>query len=194
MQRTSRVPDDVDLVLRPDRRAAIRGQLTWLSIFAVTAVVAGAGAVVSGRLLGVWGIIALLCLTGWLLEVLGLRSEVMFGPVLAADREHLWVRTGGLWRPASVRLDWAEVNAVALHTWHGRREASARYLTFDFTEPVRAELDGVLDSTQDRRMRRLAMTFGSPLAVAEQYKELTLDEVVRGLRALAPSAVRFTRH
>jgi hypothetical protein len=187
------VPDDVTLVVRPERRAAVRGQLFTLTMFAVTTVIAAFGVAATGTLFGVWGVVGVLCLLGWVLEVLGLRSEVTFGPALAADNEHVWVRTGGFLRPMSVRLDWSEINGIALHTWHGRRNATARYLTFDLAEPVRAELAGSLDGTQDRRMRRLAMTFGSPIAISEQYKDLTLDEAIRDLRGLAPEDVRFTR-
>ena len=163
-------------------------------MFALTTVIAAFGVAVTGTLIGVWGVVGVLCLIGWVLEVLGLRSEIAFGPALAADTEHVWVRTGGFLRPASVRLDWPEINGIALHTWHGRRNARARYLTFDLAEPVREELAGALDGAQDRRMRRLAITFGSPIAISEQYKDLTLDEAVRGLRELAPEDVRFTRN
>lgn len=193
MQRTSRIPDDATLVVRPERRAAVRGQLLTLTAFAVTAVIAAFGVAATGTLLGAWGVIGALCLIGVVLEVLGLRSEVAFGPALAADAEHLWVRTGGLLRPASVRLDWSEINGIALHTWHGRRNATARYLTFDLDEPVSEQLAGALNGAQDRRMRRLAITFGSPIAISEKYKDMTLDEAVRGLQALAPDGVRFTR-
>ena len=44
----------------------------------------------------------------------------------------------------------------------------------------------------DRNTRRLAATFGSPLAISEQHKATSLDEAVRGLRELAPDGVRFT--
>jgi hypothetical protein len=193
VQRTGRVPDDVTLVVRPNRRSAVRGQLLTISMFAVTVVVAAFGVAATGTAFGVWGVIGLLCLTGWVLEVLGLRSEIALGPALAADGEHLWVRTGGFLRPTAVRLGWSEVKGVALRTWHGRRASSARYLTFDLVEPVRRALEGALDDAQDRRMRRLATGFGSPIAISEQYKDSSLDEVVRGLRALAPNEVRFTR-
>ncbi|OLF19564.1 hypothetical protein [Actinophytocola xanthii] len=193
MQRTSRVPDDATLVVRTDRRSAVRGQLLTLSMFAVTVLVAAFGVAATGTPLGVWGVVGVLCLAGWVLEVLSLRSEVALGPALAADDEHLWVRTGGFLRPTSVRLDWPEVRGIALHTWHGRRTSTARYLTFDLVEPVREALAGALDGAQDRRMRRLASGFGSPLAISEQYKDTSLDEVIRGLRPLAPERVRFTR-
>jgi hypothetical protein len=193
VQRTSRVPDDATLVVRPNRRAAVRGQLLTLSMFAVTVVVAAFGVAATGTPVGVWGVVGLLCLAGWVLEVLGLRSEVALGPSLAADGEHVWVRTGGFLRPTSVRLDWSEVKGIALRTWRGRRASTARYLTFDLAEPVRQALAGALDGTQDRRMHRLAKGFGSPLAISEQYKDRSLDEIVRGLRALAPDEVRFTR-
>lgn len=193
MQRTSRIPDDVTLVVRPERRAAVRGQLLTLSMFTVTTIIAAFGVVATGTPIGVWGVVGALCLLGLVLEVLGLRSEIAFGPALAADDEHVWVRTGGFLRPLSVRLDWPEINGIALHTWHGRRNATARYLTFDLPEPVRDALAGALDGTQDRRMRRLAITFGSPIAISEQYKDITLDQAVRDLRTLAPPDVRFTK-
>lgn len=194
MQRTTRIPDDATLVIRPNRRSAVRGQLLTISMFTVTTVIAGFGVAATGTLFGVWGAVGALCLLGWVLEVLGLRSEVTFGPALAADGEHVWVRTGGLLKPTSVRLDWTEINGITLHIWHGRRGATARYLTFDLAESVRDELRGALDGVQDRRMRRLATTFGSPLAISEQHKETSLDETLRGLRALAPDGVRFTRN
>ena len=193
MQRTTRIPDDATLVIRPVRNSAVRAQMLTLTMFAVTTVVAGFGVAATGTLFGVWGVIGILCLTGWVLEVLGLRSEVMFGPAFAADDEHVWVRTGGLLTPASVRLDWSEINSIALHTWHGRRGATARYLTFDLAESIRGELAGALDGSQDRRMRRLATTFGAPLAISEQHKDTTLDDAVRALRKLAPDDVRFIK-
>ncbi|GAB3442425.1 hypothetical protein [Actinophytocola sediminis] len=194
MQRTTRIPEDRTLVVRPERRAAIRGQLPTLVMFAVTTVIAVLGMVATGTAFGVWGVIGALCLLGCVLEVLGLRSEIAFGPALAADDTHVWVRTGGFLRPASVRLDWSEIKGIALTTWHGRRKSTARYLTFDLPEQVRTELAGSLDGAQDRRMRRLAITFGSPIAISEQYKDITLDETVRDLRALAGDGVRFTKN
>lgn len=193
MLRTNRLPEDATLVVRPDRRSTVLRQLPTITMFVVTTAVAAMGVAVTGSF-GVWGVVGLLCLTGWVLEVLGLRADVMFGPVLAADDEHVWVRTGGTFRPASVCLDWSEVNAIAIRTWHGRRNASTRYLTFDLVEPVREALAGALDGTQDRRMRRLALTFGSPIAISEQRKDTSLDEVIRGLRKLAPEGVRFTKN
>lgn len=194
VQRTTRIPDDLTLVVRPERRAATRGQLPTLAMFAVTTVVAGFGVAATGTVLGVWGVVGVLCLLGCVLELLGLRSEVAFGPALAADDEHVWVRTGGFLQPASVRLGWSEINGIVLYTWHGRRRATARYLTFDLVEPVSKELDGALNGAQDRRMRRLAITFGSPIAISEKYKDITLDETMRGLRDLAGEHVRFTRN
>jgi hypothetical protein len=182
------------MVVRPERRSATRGQLPTLVMFGVTTAIAVFGVVATGTVFGVWGVIGLLCLLGCVLELLGLRSEVAFGPALAADDEHVWVRTGGLFTPASVRLDWSEIKGIALHTWHGRRKSTARYLTFDLVEPVKKDLSGALDGAQDRRMRRLAITFGSPIAISEQYKDLTLDEAMRALRKLAPEGVRFTRN
>lgn len=194
MQRTSRIPDDVSLVVRPDRRAATRGQMFTLVTFGVTTVIAVFGVIATGTPIGVWGVVGVLCLLGFVLELLGLRAEIAFGPALAADDEHVWVRTGGFLQPASVRLDWSEVQGIALHTWHGRRKATARYLTFGLTDTVSKELSGALDGAQDRRMRRLAITFGSPIAISEQYKDTSLDETVRDLRSLAGEHVRFTKN
>jgi hypothetical protein len=80
-----------------------------------------------------------------------------------------------------------------LRTWQGRRNSTARYLTFDLTEPIRDQLAGSLDGAQDRRMRRLATTFGSPIAISEKHKEISLDDAVHDLRRLAPDGVRFTK-
>ncbi|WP_422653099.1 hypothetical protein [Actinophytocola sp.] len=192
MQRATRIPDDVKLVVRPSRGAAVREQWPTIAVFALTAVAAGFGVAATGTVLGVWAAVGLLCALGVVLELLILRSEIALGPALAADVDHVWVRVGGFLRPASVRLEWAEITTVALRTWHGRRSATARYLTILVTEPAKATLDGELAGVPDRRMRRLAGAFGSPLAISAKHKSETLDETVRGLRALAPDAVRFT--
>ena len=192
MQRTREIPDDVKLVVKPVRRSAVLGQLPTIVMFAATTVIAGFGVVATGTPVGVWGVVGALCLLGLVLEVLGVRSEVALGPTLAADTEHVWVRIGGFLTPASVRLDWAEINGIALRTWHGRRNATARYLTFDLAKPVADDLAGSLDGTQDRRMRRLANTFGSPIALSERHKDTTLDQTLRDLRALAPDGVRIS--
>jgi hypothetical protein len=192
VQRTKRIPDDAELVVRPVRRSAVLGQLPTIAMFAVTVAIAGFGVVATGTPVGVWGVVGALCLLGLVLEVLGVRSEVALGPALAADDEHVWVRIGGFLTPAAVRLDWAEVNGIALRSWRGRRKATARYLTFDLAKPVADDLAGSLDGTQDRRMRRLATTFGSPIAISERHKDTTLDQTVRGLRGLAPDGVRIT--
>ncbi|MCT2583218.1 hypothetical protein [Actinophytocola gossypii] len=192
MQRTRKIPDDAELVVNPVRRSAVLGQLPTIVMFAVTVVIAGFGVVATGTPLGVWGVVGALCLLGLVLEVLGVRSEVALGPALAADDKHVWVRIGGFLTPSSVRLDWAEVNGIALRTWQGRRRATARYLTFDLTRTVADDLAGSLDGTQDRRMRRLATTFGSPIAISERHKDTTLDQAVRRLRDLAPDGVRFS--
>lgn len=176
--------------MRPSRGSAVREQLPSIVVFALTTVAAGFGVAAAG--IGVWLVIGLLCALGVVLELLILRSEIALGPALAADAEHVWVRVGGFLRPVSVRLDWAEVTEVGLRTWRGRRNATARYLTLLVTDEAGARLDGELAGVLDRRMRRLATTFGSPLAISEKHKAETLDGTVRALRDLAPDGVRFT--
>lgn len=188
MQRAARVPDDVQLVVPAESRHALRAHGTTIAIFAGTTVVAGLGVATTGSV--VWLVIGSLCLTGVVLELLLVRAEVSFGPLLAADGEHVWVRAGGFTSPRSVRLDWPEVTVVTLHLWHGRRGATARYLSFDLTGEATAAL--AADPRLARRARRLTRTFGSPLAVAEQ-KARVLDDAVPLLRGLAPEGVRFTR-
>jgi hypothetical protein len=138
----------------------------------------------------VWVVIGILCLGGVGLELLLVRAQAGFGPLLAADSEHVWLRTGGFLSPRSVRLDWPEISAVTLHLWHGRRGATARYLSFELTESAMAEL--LADGRLAKRARRLTRVFGSPLAIAEQ-KARFLDEALRELRDLAPDGVRFTQ-
>jgi hypothetical protein len=192
VERASRIPADVKVVLHPSRPGAVREQLPSLAVFAVTAVAAGFGVAATGTAFGVWLVIGLLCVLGVVVELLILRSEIALGPALAADADHVWVRVGGFLAPVSVRLGWPEVTQIGLHTWQGRRRTTARYLTVRVTDEARAVLDGELAGVLDRRLRRLATTFGSPLAVSEQHKVPGLDEVVRGLRELAPEGVRFT--
>jgi len=150
-------------------------------------VAAGFGMAATGTLFGGWAVVGLVCVLGVALELLVVRSGLE--PVLAADADHVWVRIGGFPRPESVRLDWSEVTEVGLRSWQGRRRASARYLTLVATEPALAELARV---PIRRRLRRLAAEFGSPLAISGRHKSPSLDETVRGLRALAPDGVRFT--
>ncbi len=190
MERASRIPADVKVVLQPSRPGAVREQLPSIAVFTLTAVAAGFGVAATGTAFGVWLVIGLLCVAGVVVELLILRSDIALGPALAADTDHVWVRVGGFLRPESVRLEWSEVTRIALHTWRGRRRASARYLTLDVTDPTRAALAGLLS----RKLRRLTATFGSPLAFSEQHKSTSLDETVRGLRALAPDGVRFTNN
>jgi hypothetical protein len=168
----------------------VREQLPSIAVFTLTAVAAGFGVAETGTAFGVWMVIGLLCVLGVVVELLIVRSEIALGPALAADADHVWVRVGGFLRPESVRLEWAEITGVGLRTWHGRRHASARYLTITTTDAANAELAGLLD----RRARRLAATFGAPLAISEQHKATSLDETVRGLRELAPDGVRFTNN
>lgn len=192
MEQATRIPDDVTLVVQPDRRAVVRSALPMIIVFTVSALIALYGASVT-TWLGVWSIVAVLCLTGAVMDLLTVRSEISFGPAFAADRDHVWLRAGGYLRPASVRLDWTEVTAVTLHTWHGRRDATARYLLFNVTDKLGPELKGALNGSLDRHMRRLAKTFGAPLAVSDKHKTTTLDEAYRELRELGPSRVKFTR-
>jgi hypothetical protein len=182
------VPDDTKLVLPADSRRAVREHGTTIAIFAVTAVLAALGVGATGSL--VWVVIAVLCLAGGVLELLLIRAQAGFGPLLAADDEHVWVRSGGFLVPRSVRLDWAEITTVTLHLWRGRRNASARYLSFDLADEAAAELDA--DPVLAKRARRLARSFGSPLAVPEQ-KDRALDEALTVLRGLAPEHVVFTQ-
>ncbi|MPZ82270.1 MAG: hypothetical protein GEV28_18470 [Actinophytocola sp.] len=191
MQRATRLPDDTKLVVHPNRGSAVREQLPSTVVFALTTVAAGFGVAATGAF-GGWLVIGVLCAFGVVLELLVLRSEIALGPALAADAEHVWVRVGGFLRPASMRLDWAEITTVGLRTWQGRRNATARYLTILVTDEAKATLDGELAGVLDRRMRRLATTFGSPLAISAKHKAETLDDTVRGLGALAPDGVRFT--
>lgn len=177
--------------MRLPRDRAVREHVPTIAVFAFTAVVAGFGVAATGTALGVWGVVALLCLLGVVLELLVLRSQVGFGPLLAADDEHLWVRAGGFLAPRVVRVAWAEVTAVTLHLWRGRRNATARYLTVDLTDDATAELTA--DRWLSRRARRLTSTFGAPLALAEPAKAHFLDDAVRQLRSLAPDDVRVTK-
>ncbi|GAB1512856.1 hypothetical protein [Actinophytocola sp. KF-1] len=188
MQRAARIPDDAKLVVPAESRHALREHGTTIAIFAGTGLVAGLGVATTGSV--VWLVIALLCLGGVVLELLLVRAQAAFGPLLAADGDHVWVRAGGFTSPRSVRLDWPEITDVTLHLWHGRRGTTARYLSFDLTDEAMAAF--AADPRLARRARRLTSTFGSPLAVAEQ-KARVLDEALRQLRELAPEDVRFTR-
>ena len=188
MQRAARPPDDTKLVLPAQRGRALREHGPTIAIFVVTAAIAGFGVGTTGSV--VWAVIGLLCVAGVVLELLLVRAQIGFGPVLAADSDHVWVRAGGFTSPRSVRLDWSEITTVTLHLWHGRRGATARYLSFDLTDEAMAELDA--DPRLANRARRLARTFGSPLALAEQ-RARDFDAVLRELRDLAPDAVRFTQ-
>jgi hypothetical protein len=188
----SRIPADVKVVVHPAKAGAVREQLPSLVVFALTAVAAGFGATTGGTGSVVWLVIGLLCVLGVVVELLILRSDVALGPALAADADHVWVRVGGFLRPESVRLEWPEITGIGVRSWRGRRKATARYLTIHLTDAARATLDTELKGVLDRRLRRLAETFGAPLAISEQHKATSLDETVRGLRALAPDGVRFT--
>lgn len=187
MRRTARLPDDAKLVLPARPRQAVREHGPTIAIFVVTVVIAVLGFATTGSL--VWGMVGVLCLGGVVLELLLLRAQAGFGPRLAADGDHVWVRAGGFTSPRSVRLDWQEITEVTLHQWRGQRNATARYLSFDLTDDAMAEL--AAEPTLASRARRLGRVFGSPLAVAEPNSHV-LDEVLRELRALAPEGVRFT--
>ena len=188
MQRAARLPDEATLVVPAESRHAVREHGTTIAIFVVTVAVAGLGIAATGSV--VWVVIGALCLAGIVLEVLLIRAQAGFGPLLAADDEHVWVRAGGFLSPRSVRLPWSEITTVTLHLWHGRRGATARYLSFDLTDEATAGLHA--DPRLAKRARRLDRTFGSPLAVAEQ-KTRVLDDALRVLRDLAPDHVRFTQ-
>lgn len=192
MEQATRIPDDLALVIRPNQRSVVRSALPMIIVFALSALISLYGASVT-TWFGVWSIIALLCLAGVVMDLLTLRSEISFGPTFAADGDHVWIRAGGFVRPVSMRLDWGEVTAITLHTWHGRRNASARYLLFKVTDALGPELKGALDGSLDRHMRRLAKTFGAPLAISDKHKTAILDEAYRELRELGPSRVKFTR-
>jgi hypothetical protein len=187
VQRTARLPDDTKLVLPVGTGQAVREHALTVAIFALTAVLAGVGVVTTGSV--VWLVVGSLCVAGVALEVLLVRAQAGFGPLLAADSDHVWVRAGGFLSPRSVRLDWVEVTTVTLHQWRGRRKDTARYLSFDLTDEATAELTA--DPRLASRARRLTRVFGSPLAIAEQ-KGLLLDIVLRELRDLAPDGVLFT--
>jgi hypothetical protein len=165
----------------------VREHAPTIAIFVLTTVLAGVGVATTGSV--VWVVIGSLCFAGVVLELLLVRAQAGFGPLLAADGDHVWVRAGGFLAPRSVRLDWSEVTAVTLHLWRGRRNASARYLAFDLTDEAAAELTA--EPRLAARARRLARLFGAPLAVAEQRSHV-LDQVLRDLRDLAPEGVRFT--
>lgn len=188
MQRAARLPEDTKLVVPARTGQVVREHALTVTVFLFTAVIAGVGVGATGSI--VWAVVAALCLVGVVLELLLVRAQAGFGPLLAADSDHVWVRAGGFLSPRSVRLDWAEVTTVTLHLWHGRRNATARYLSFEVTESAMAEL--AADPRLARRARRLTRAFGSPLAFAEQRARL-LDEVLRELRDLAPDGVRFTQ-
>ncbi|MFI7674053.1 hypothetical protein [Actinophytocola sp. NPDC049390] len=188
MQGAARIPDDTKLVVPAESRHALREHGTTIATFVATTVVAGLGVATTGSV--VWLVLGSLCLGGVVLELMLVRAQAAFGPLLAADDDHVWVRAGGFTSPRSVRLDWPEITGVTLHLWHGRRGTTARYLSFDLTDEATAAL--AADPRLATRARRLTSTFGSPLAVAEQ-KARVLDDALRSLRELAPEHVRFTR-
>jgi hypothetical protein len=188
VQRATRPPDYTKLVVPAQTRRAVREHGPTTAIFAVTAVIAGLGVGATGS--PVWVVIGDLCLGGVLLELLLVRAQAGFGPLLAADRDHVWVRAGGFLSPRTIRLDWPEITTVTLHLWHGRRNATARYLSFELTDSAMAEL--LADPRMAKRARRLDRAFGAPLAITEQ-KAHFLDETLRELRDLAPDGVRFTQ-
>lgn len=188
VQRLARLPDDTKLVLPARTREAMGEHGTTIAIFVVTAAVAGLGVGVTGS--AVWVVIGVLCLGGVVMELLLVRAQAGFGPMLAADGEHVWVRAGGFLSPRSVQLEWSEITTVTLHLWHGRRNAAARYLSFGLTDEAMATL--AADPRLARRARRLTRAFGSPLAIAEQ-KTRVLDEALRMLRELAPDDVKFAQ-
>jgi hypothetical protein len=186
VRRTARLPADTKLVVPAQTRQAVREHATTIAIFVCTVAVAAIG--VAATASPVWLVIGLLCLAGVVLELLLVRAQAAFGPLLAADSDHVWVRAGGFLSPRSVQLDWSEINAVTLHLWRGRRNATARYLSFELTDEAMAELTA--DPRLAARARGLTRAFGSPLAVAEQ-KARVLDDALRVLRDLAPEGVHF---
>jgi hypothetical protein len=188
VQRAARLPDDVALVVPAQVNHAVREHAPTIVIFAITTAIAVFGLVASGSV--VWAVIGVLCLGGVVFELMLIRSRAGFGPLLAADDAHVWVRAGGLLSPRSVQLAWSDVTTVTLHLWHGRRNTTARYLSFDLTDEAMAAI--LTDPALAKRAERLTRTFGSPLAMAEQRARF-LDDAVRGLRDLAPADVRFTQ-
>jgi hypothetical protein len=187
VQRAARVPDDTKVVLPVRTGQTVREHALTIAIFVLTAVAAALGVGTTGS--PVWLVIGLLCVAGVVLELLLVRAQAGFGPLLAADSDHVWVRAGGFLSPRSVRLAWPEVTAVTLHRWRGRRGATARYLSFDLTDETMDRLTA--DPRLARRARRLTRLFGSPLAVAEQRTHV-LDQALRDLRDLAPDGVHVT--
>lgn len=187
MQRTARLPDDTKLVLSVRAGQAVRDHGLTIAVFVLTTALAGIGVGATGSV--VWAVIGVLCFTGVVLELLLVRAQAAFGPLLAADSDHVWVRTGGFLSPRSVRLDWPEINTVTLHLWRGRRKVTARYLAFDLTD------DGVAQLSSDPRLARradgLTRAFGAPIAIAEPRPQ-AFDQVLRELRDIAPDGVRFT--
>jgi len=186
VRRTARLPEDTKLVLPVRTGQTVREHALTIAIFALTAALAGVGVATTGSV--VWLVVGSLCLAGVVLEVQLVRAQAWFGPLLAADSDHLWVRAGGFLSPRSVRLDWAEVTSVTLHRWRGRRKETARYLSFDLTDEATAGLTA--DPRLASRAGRLTRVFGSPLSIAEQ-KGLLLDSVLRELRDLAPDGILF---
>lgn len=189
MERSSRIPADVKVVVRPAPAGVLREQLPLIAFFTLATAIAAYLAIVTfGTESALWLGIGLLCAFGVVMQLLVLRSIVALGPALAADADHVWVRARGFLHSRSVRLDWAEITGIKLHTWQGRRRATARYLTITLTDAATASLMAM----HEQHVRRLTATFGAPLAVSEQHKATSLDETARGLRALAPDGVRFT--
>lgn len=187
MRRVGRLPEDTTLVVPPSARRALRDHGPTVVIFVLTAAVAGLGVGATGSV--VWLVLGLLCVLGVALELLLFRAQAGAGPLLAADDTHVWVRAGGFLAPRSAQVAWTEITAVTLHVWHGRRNATARYLSFDLTDEATAAC--AAEPGLARRARRLTRLFGTPLAVPEQEREL--DDVFGRLRGLAPDHVRFTQ-
>jgi hypothetical protein len=188
MQRESRVPPDADVVVRPEPRLGFRQRGFSLALFVFLILFSVAGGVVSGSLF--WFGFAAVCVVGVGIEMLVLRSQVWLGPSLAADREHVWVRFGGVLRPDVVRLAWSEISDVSVVSWHGRRGALAHCLTFTLTDDARAELPE--HPVLARHAKGLQKVFGAEFAISDNLKSVWLGEPFRAMEVLAPAAVKFT--
>ncbi|HEY7594585.1 MAG TPA: hypothetical protein VH969_15650 [Actinophytocola sp.] len=187
MERTSRIPGDVKVVVPPARAGVLRDQLPPLAVITLTVVAAGFGLAATGAV--AWLVVGAVCVVGIALQLLSMRSELALGPAFAADADHVWVRLGGFFAPRSVRLDWPEITGIGIREWQGhRRSARARFLTVQLTGDALAALSRL----PGRRRRDVSGTLGAPLAISDQRKAISLDEAFRGLRFLAPDGVRFT--
>ncbi|MGH3381318.1 MAG: hypothetical protein ACRDP6_41965 [Actinoallomurus sp.] len=172
-----RIPSDLPFVVNP--RASI-----WYVLYLVPLLILLAPAVyllATGRL--AWGLVVLVLTVAAYICAFGFRLIVLAfnGPLLAADRNHLWVQARK-WPVLAARIPWELVAEIRVRRWF-----LERVVCVTPRDSRIARMDGMWSSIDQARTSAF---FHSRLTASTRFGDRSAEATLRALAELAAGRAR----